>query len=109
MREAPLHRDALALCGVLLQELEQAPAHEHLALRLAEGVLRLVDAVTLALHESDPYGPLTGADAELATLRAHLLLALELGVIDEDSYLDLSEQADRVGRQIGGWLRKLRG
>jgi hypothetical protein len=107
MNGAPLHRDTLALCGVLLEVLETQNSYQRLRERLAEGALHLLDHVILALAGFDRLARLEDADAELQTLRAHLLLALELGAIDQEDFLALAEQADLVGRQVGGWLKKL--
>lgn len=107
MAATPLHRDTLALCGVLLEELE-GHGYDDLRRRLAGGSLRLLDQVTLALGGFERGERLHDADAELATLRVHLQLAYELGILDEDTFLALAEQADTVGRQLGGWLKKLR-
>lgn len=108
MKGTPIYRDTLALCGVLLEELESVEDFSGLRRRLTEGVLYLVDHVTLAIGDFDRPGRLHQADAELATLRSHLQLAYELQLVDEDAFLGLAEQADAVGRQIGGWLKKLR-
>jgi hypothetical protein len=108
MIDSPLYRDTLAFCGVLLEETGPNPQHPRLCSRLADGALRLLDHVTLALAGFERMDRATDADAELRMLRTHLLLALELGVLDEESFLALAEQADGIGRQLGGWLKKLR-
>jgi hypothetical protein len=108
VKGSPLYRDTLALCGVLLEELEPEPRYAMLRERLAKGALRLVDEVALALSGFDRLEQLEGADAELQALRAHLHLAFELQLLDEEAFLTLAEQADAVGRQVGGWLKKLR-
>ena len=108
MKRTPLYRDTRALCGVLLQSLEEGDAHGPVRRRLADGVIRLFDLVVLALGGRDlRLERVTSADDELRTLRAQILLAHDLDVLDEETTLALIEQAERVGRQIGGWLRKL--
>lgn len=109
MTSSPLYRDTLALSGVLLEELAAESRYGRLRRRLEEGSLRLLDRVSLALSGFDPQVRLEEADAELATLRAHLALAFELELLDEESFLALAEQADTIGRQIGGWSKKLAG
>lgn len=108
MSASPLYRDAFALCGVLMEELEKAAAYDQLRRHLGAGALRLLDAVTLALNGFERRRHLELADAELCTLRGHVRLAHELDVFDEETFLALAEQADVIGRQIGGWLKKLR-
>ena len=108
MRGSPLYRDAFALCGVLLEEVEREAPYERLRRRLCDGALRLLDDVTLAFAGFGRQDRLEDADAELATLRTHLRLAYELEVFEEEMFLALADQADAIGRQIGGWLKKLR-
>ena len=104
---APLYRDTLALCGVLLEELEGVTTLAPVKERLARGALALLDFVVLALAGHERRDRLLDADAELRTLRAQLHLAYELGLVAEEPFLELAEQCDRVGRQVGGWLKKL--
>ena len=110
MNGSPLYRDTLAFCGVLLEELAATPLEglEPLGRRLAEGALRLLDDVALALAGMERRERLEDADAELCTLRHHLLLAGELTLLGEEAFLGLAEQADTIGRQLGGWQKKLR-
>ncbi len=108
MKGSPLYRDAFALCGVLLEEVEREAPYERLRRRLGDGALRLLDDVTLAFAGFGRRDRLEDADAELATLRTHLRMAYELEVFEEEMFLALAEQADAVGRQIGGWLKKIR-
>ncbi len=108
LRGSPLYRDTFALCGVLLEEIEREAPYQRLRRRLGDGALRLLDYVTLAFAGFGRLDRLEDADAELATLRTHLRLAYELEVLEEELFLALAAQADAVGRQIGGWLKKLR-
>lgn len=109
MNGAPVYRDALALAGVLLEELPEPARHPILHRWLADGALRLLADVRLALVGIDRAESLAAADAGLAGLRAHLDLAYELQMLREESFLALAEQAEKVGRQLGGWRRKLAG
>ena len=102
---APLRGDALALAAVLLEELPDGPPCAALRERLHRGALALVEDVTLALSGFSPDERLADADEALCVLRAHLLLARELELLDDELYLALAEQADGVGRQLGGLLR----
>ena len=105
MKGSPLLRDTFGLCGVLLDGVRapESPVEQ----RLAEGALRLLDHVSLALAGFSRAEQVRTADAELCMLRSHLLLAFELGLLAEEPFLALSEQADQVGRQLGGWLKRL--
>lgn len=106
MKETPVHRDTLALCGVLLEELGEEGA---LALRqqLASSALAVLEDVTLAVAGRDRAERLADADAGLELFRTHLRLAHQLGLLDDDGYRDFSEQSDVVGRQVGGWLKSV--
>jgi len=99
LKGAPLYRDTLALSKLLLLEVEGGDDFQLLRQRLAKGALRLLDEVTLSFSGIERYEQLQGADAELQGLRAHLLLALELELIDDETFLGFSEQADRSGRK----------
>lgn len=107
MKEAPLHRDTLALCGVLLEEMGQAGA-DALARHLAANALAVLDDVTLAVAGHRRRDRLEDADAGLRLLRTHLRLAHELSLLDRDLFLELAGQADKMGRQLGGWLKRAR-
>jgi 23S rRNA-intervening sequence protein len=107
MTGSPLFRDTFALCGVVLEEVELEAGFQDVRRRLGRGALRLLDDVTLAFAGFERQERLADADAELATLRVQLRLAYELEVLDEEMFLALAEQADRIGRQLGGWLKKL--
>ncbi len=107
MKSSPLYQDTFALCGVLLEAMETRKDFRELNSRLCRGALRLLDFVVLAVAGFDRHDRLLDADEELRTFRVHLSLALELGLLDEEAFLAYIEQADRIGRQIGGWLRKL--
>lgn len=104
---APLHRDAMALTGVLLQELSERTEHPPLRERLAHAALRLLESITLALRSDEPHGHLRDADESLQILRTHLSLAQKLHLLEDDTYLAFVEQGDKLGRQLGGWLRRL--
>ncbi len=107
MEHAPLLRSTMGLCADLLESLEAISGSTPLRRHLAEVVLRLLDHVTLAVERHDRLESLREADAALAVLRVHLTLALELELLDEEAFIELVEQADGIGRQIGGWLRQL--
>jgi hypothetical protein len=107
MKGSPIYQDTMALCVVLIEEIETVRTCQPLCHRLTTGALRLVDHITLALSGFERQERLQDADAELLTLRTHLHLALELNILSEDEFLNLVEQADLVGRQIGGWLKKM--
>ncbi len=107
MKDTPLFRDTFALCGVLFEVLEAHGDHAPLRRRLYDGALRLLDLVTLAAGDFDRFDRLADADEESHALRPHLALAFELGLIDEACFLGFAEQMDSIGRQIGGWLKRL--
>jgi hypothetical protein len=104
---APIYRDTLVLCAGLLEETERGAHQSLLRRRIATGALRLLDHLSLALAGFDRRERLAAADAELQTLRSQLLLGMELEVIGESALLAFAERAEAVGRQIGGWRKKL--
>jgi len=104
-RPTPLYRDSFALCDWVLQHF--GDAGDALGRGLAETALSLLKAIVLALKAPHPDEYIETADEHLIVLRTWLRLAHTRGQIDEDQLLYALEQADRIGRQIGGWLRAL--
>jgi len=52
-----------------------------------------------------PY--LQKAGGKLDLLKFFLQIAWELRALDEKKYISISEHLDEIGRQLGGWHRKL--
>ena len=104
MKEAPLYVQTHDLARWLLQNL--APSGP-LEARVHEGALSLLDHVVLALKGFDRERNVDGADAATALLRTQLRLARDLDHIDDRQLLFLTRELDSIGRQIGGWLRRL--
>jgi hypothetical protein len=105
--EAPLFRDAYSLAGTVAAELEQGSSHSALRARLVQDTLRVLDAIVLALAGIERAERLVDADADLRLLRVHMRLACDLDVVDHEFLLAVAEEADRIGRQLGGWRRQL--
>lgn len=106
MKEATLHTDALDLAGWLLGRFSQP---DPLSDRVCRRALDLTESVALALQGLDRRGSLELADQALASLRVLLRLAYGLGRLDERQVLHAHERLDGIGRQIGGWTRRLDG
>ncbi|MCK6529907.1 four helix bundle protein [Myxococcota bacterium] len=104
MKEAPLFAHAYDLAAWVSKNL---PAAGPLEARVHAGTLDLLDAVVLALKGLDRSGNLDRADAAAVLLRVHLRLLHEVDGLDEHRLLFLTGQIDAIGRQIGGWLRRL--
>lgn len=105
MKQAPLFVDAKRLCAWLLQNFDQCDSV--LGRRIAATSLDLLRAVTLALKKRDREEQIERADEELIALRVELRLAEQVGLLDEDQLLYALEEADKIGRQLGGWRRSL--
>jgi hypothetical protein len=104
-RHAPLYTDSLALCEWVLRHF--GDAQDILGRALGESALALLKAIILALKVPQPEAHIEAADEHLIVLRTYLRLAHTRGQLDEDQLLYALEQADGIGRQIGGWLRSL--
>ena len=94
---------------MLSSDLDGPGPHEAIRRRAVAGTVRLVDAVALALGGFDVTEQLERADAELLTLRVHLGVADRLGLLAEEDVPAYVHQVDRIGRQLGGWLKRRRG
>jgi hypothetical protein len=104
VKEAPLFAQSLSLSQWLLQNLAvPSPLRE----RIHAHALDLLEHLTLALKGFDREEHVEQADRTAARLRVMLRLAHELGQLDEERFLFLAEQLDGIGRQIGGWQRRL--
>ncbi len=103
---APIFTASWDLCAWLLKKARAQP-HDMLARELAEEVLRLLDAVTLALKNIDRDNALLDADLILIRLRLRLRLAVETELFNDRQGQFALGQADDIGRQIGGWQKSL--
>lgn len=104
---APLFRDAFRLAEWLLARLADDP--RPLAGALARSALLLLEEITLALRGSDRVERVFAADDRLAILRVELRLAGATGLLREGQAQHALTIADTIGRQLGGWQRRLAG
>ena len=102
MKEAPLFVDAYQM-SLQIFELELSPTV--VADRVRAYALDFVEAVALALRGEDVPKHLEDADATLLRLRLSLRLLIDLE--PRPILITLTEKIDGMGRQIGGWKRKL--
>ena len=105
MKEAPLFVDASRLCAWVLERLGKRD--EVLARRLCSTALDLLEHLTLALKRRDREDRIEAADEDLIVLRVELRLAAATELLSERQMLFALEQADAIGRQLGGWRRSL--
>lgn len=101
----PLYVDAFALAEWLLGHFDDD--RRALPASLCRISLDLLDAITLALKGRRRDELVETADEHLIRLRTQLRLAAALGHLDDDQLLHALERADNIGRQLGGWMRKL--
>jgi hypothetical protein len=102
--EAPLFVQSLDLAGWLHRHF-QVPGP--LGERIHRRALDLVEAVTLALKDFDREEQVERADVSTAQLRVLLRLALDVGQLREEQFVHVAGMLDGIGRQIGGWQRRL--
>lgn len=103
--QAPLFRDAYSLCVWILGRLEGNP--RPLARAICSNAIRLSESITLALKNRRREERLEELDERLVTLRLQVRLAVDTRALTQQQALFALEQADRIGRQLGGWLRSL--
>lgn len=102
---APLYVDAFGLCEWLLGHFGDDA--RILPRAISQCGLALLEAITLALKGHQRDEQLERADECLIRLRTQLRLAGAMGYLSEAQMLHALERADAIGRQLGGWLRKL--
>lgn len=102
---APVFIDAYTLCQWILQHFDDQPGI--LAQSLCRNCLHLLEAITLALKGRLREERLEQADEYLITMRLKLRLAAGTDLLDDQQMFYAVDLVDRIGRQIGGWLRSL--
>ena len=102
---APIYVDAMALCEWIFVHFDNREAV--LPRTLCTTALSLVESVAIALRGRSRYDQVEAADDHLGRLRVELRLALARGLLDERQALYALDQANAIGRQIGGWLRDI--
>lgn len=107
MREAPVFVAAYDLYSWLLDRCEGVAAYPGVRDAVIGHSRALLDALTLALCNFDRMERLVDADERLALLRAHLRLATDKGMLNDRQLVHASRLTGEIGRQIGGWRRKL--
>lgn len=100
---APLYGDTLNLCAWLLGRLDGDP--HGLARSLCQHALGLLKNITLALHGRRRDDRMEAADEGLLILRAQFRLAVSTALLTQAQFLHVLDQVDRIGRQLGGWMR----
>jgi hypothetical protein len=84
-----------------------AERRDVLSRELCQKALSLLDLVTLALQGYDRELRLDEADEVLIYLRLRLRLAEQLGRLDSNQFMHGIKLVDAIGRQIGGWQKRL--
>jgi hypothetical protein len=102
---APLYTAAYDLVVWVLGHLNER--HDSLSADTCRLALRLLDYIVLALKDRERLEVLDLADVTLLKLRQRLRLAPTQGLLDERQALHGLGRCDDIGRQIGGWLRRL--
>ena len=105
-RVAPLFTHGYDLHAWLVDRLNNV-SRPDLAVPTLEQSRRLLESITLALQGFATHDRLILADEAAALLRLHLRLCEQKGLIDDCQYLFALEHVDTIGRQLGGWLKKL--
>ncbi len=104
-KPAPLFTDSYSLAQWVLERL--GSDDRQLPRTICRDVLDLLECVTLALKGRQREERAEEADERLIMLRIHLRLAESVGDLTEAQALHALEIADRIGRQLGAWLRAM--
>ncbi len=118
MKEAPVFIRAYDLHSWLLDRLDgdagpedgsanSKPCFPELARSVLRHSGRLLNAVSLAVARFDRGMQLVEADEQATLLRVHLRLASEKDLLDDRQLLYANGELADIGRQIGGWRRKV--
>lgn len=104
---APILGDAMNLYAWLHGRFGDDP--RRLPGALCERALGLCDDLTLALAGRDRPLRLESADERLVCLRMELRLAAACGLLTDAQVVHAFGFAERIGRQLGGWIRAAEG
>ncbi len=107
MKEAPVFIRAYDLYSWLLDRLGQTEKQPEVRRAVLRHSRTLLDAVSLALSRFDTYIRLIEADEQATLLRVHLRLARDKDLLDDRQLVYATRELRDIGRQIGGWLRRL--
>lgn len=107
MKEAPLFIDAYDLHSWLVDRLEGQEGLTRVGETALAHSARLLEAVALAVARFDTADRLVQADEEATVLRVHLRLAADKRLLDDRQLLHANKVLQGIGRQIGGWRKKL--
>ncbi len=105
MKEAPLFRESFIFADWLLQHFGER--QQVLAQSLCKRALEFCELITLALKDFDRLSRAQRADEVLILLRLQLRLAAQGQLLSEAQMLHALKSADSLGRQLGGWLKRL--
>jgi hypothetical protein len=108
VKEAPLFIRAYDLHGWLLDRLEgDGVSHRVVRDTVLDHSRGLLAAVTLAVSRFNSEERLIDADEQATLLRVHLRLAAEKSLLDDRQLLYATTALRDIGRQIGGWRKRL--
>jgi len=107
MKEAPLFIHAYDLHSWLLDRFAGERAGGEVARAVLCHSRALLETLSLALSRFDTRERLVEADEHATLLRVHLRLASEKGLLEDRQLFHAVQQIRDVGRQIGGWRKKL--
>lgn len=107
MDEAPIFIRAYDLHGWLLDRIGPAAKSPEVGRAVLHHSRGLLETVSLALSRFDTHGRLIEADEHATLLRVHLRLAREKELLSDRQLVYANGELRDVGRQIGGWLRRL--
>jgi hypothetical protein len=102
---SPLSRDTEALSEYLLGRFSSSP--QPLPNRICHTALDLHESIMLAFQGRRTLTWLYHADEQLCVLRALLRLAHSQHMLDDTQLLHGSRMTESIGRQLGGWLKRL--
>jgi hypothetical protein len=78
-----------------------------LAAAIQQAALRFQEEIVEAVHVQPARPVLDRADAALASLRLHLRLAHDLGLLTAGQYQHGAGMVNEIGKLLGGWLKSV--
>ena len=108
-KELPAVQKAYDLAKDVLPRIGKFPKNNKISLgeRINQNVLEILELLINASYTKNKLTLLHDANLHLERLRFLLRLSTELGAISNKGYIHLIKIVDDLGRQVGGWIKKL--
>lgn len=103
----PVVQRSYDLCAGLYEHINRFPRAQRglLGRMILDDALQMLVSLTVANRRRNRFETLEEASGRLDALRITLRLSKRLGFLSNGGYALLAENADEIGRMLGGWMK----